>query len=83
MLNGDTKEEGRNCVAGDYDPRLHFACGLLFGGALGVWIAWQLCDGVTSFSIVLVLVALSFAWASARWGDAAWEWVMERFNWFT
>lgn len=82
MTENEAQNNRQEYVSGSYDRRVCFFCGLLFGAALGVCLGWELCEHVTTFVLVLAVSALSFAWASARYADAAWEWVMDRLNWF-
>jgi hypothetical protein len=52
--------------------RTFFFCGFLLGGLLGlvfgfVWFRSPVVTGIGA--------AIAFGWASARWGDPAWEWL--------
>ena len=62
---------------------IHFCCGLIFGAGLGAWISWGLFDDWWSFIALTAAVALVIAFCCDRWGDGAWEWIVERLWWFT
>ena len=60
----------------------HFWCGLVFGGALGVWIGSQISDNGWPVFAVTVGAALAVAISSGRWGDRFWRWLIEHLFWF-
>jgi hypothetical protein len=70
-------------LAGGHHRWTHFVCGLIFGGPIGMWIAWGWFDSRWAFIVCAVLIALLIALACARWGDSAWRWIMERAWWWS
>jgi hypothetical protein len=57
----------------------YFWSGLVVGGILGAGVVMP--GGITSLWIewgVAASIAIGFAYASARWGDAAWIWLSDR-----
>jgi len=67
--------------AGSHHAGIHFWCGLVFGGGIGVWVGGSLFEGGGAMVVTAVASALTFAWACARWGDRAWQWLLERLAW--
>jgi len=70
-------------IAGAHHYWTHFWCGLIFGGGVGAWIGWGLFDGGWPLALTAVVVAVATAYSSGRWGDRAWQWMIERLPWIT
>ncbi len=84
MLSALAMKEQDDYVSGPHHYWIHFGFGAIFGAGIGVcigwwdfdWTGWRLAAGVAAASIVV-------AYCCGRWGDRAWEWLIERFWWFT
>jgi hypothetical protein len=81
VIENERHKARQQYLSSSDDGRVYFFCGLLLGAALGAFIGWDICGSVATFALVLVGSALAVAWASACYGDAAWDWVMDRLNW--
>ncbi|HEU4510746.1 MAG TPA: hypothetical protein VFR78_21120 [Pyrinomonadaceae bacterium] len=69
-------------ISGPHDRRVHFGCGLFFGGILGVAVSMQLFETMPWFVVGIGVVALIIAYCCARWGDPMWYWLIRRLDWF-
>jgi hypothetical protein len=75
---------GTNRMAlGRHHVWIHFSCGLVFGACVGAWISWNMLDSRWGFIVLTASTALVVAFCCGRWGDSAWEWLLERLWWFS
>jgi hypothetical protein len=70
-------------IAGSHHSGIHFWCGLVFGGGIGAWVGWSLFDGGWGMAVTAMVISLTFACSCGRWGDRAWQWLLERLHWIT
>jgi hypothetical protein len=70
-------------ISGPHHFWIHFWCGLVFGGLTSLWIGWSLFESTAVVLIVAGIAALVIAYCCGRWGDAAWQWLIERLPWLT
>lgn len=69
--------------AGPHHFWTHLVCGAIFGALLGAWIGWQCSSNEWIMVLTALVVSASFSYSSARWGDRAWQWLIQRLHWFT
>jgi hypothetical protein len=68
-------------VSGPHSFWIHFVCGLIAGAGLAAWFGWRLFDSRWVFAGLVALSAVITAYCCGRWGDSAWEWLVEVFRW--
>ena len=69
-------------IFGSHHFWTHFWCGFIVGAVLGGWISWGLFDSRWIGFALTAVIALIIAFCCGRWGDPAWEWIIERLGWF-
>ncbi|HWQ91156.1 MAG TPA: hypothetical protein VN673_05760 [Clostridia bacterium] len=70
-------------VSGPHHYWTHFGLGLVLGAVLGVLIGWQLFTDGWGLGAVVVLTSITAGYSCGRWGDRAWQWIIERLPWLT
>lgn len=70
-------------VAGSHPYWTHFWCGLLLGAGIGAWIGWWGFDECWAVPVTAIAVSLVVAYSCGRWGDQAWDWIIQRLWWIT
>ena len=68
-MKGDSYEEGRHFW-------VHFVCGLVVGGFMGVRFSWDLSENFWVCFGAAAAITLVVALAVAYWGDRAWYWLL-------
>jgi hypothetical protein len=61
----------------------HFGLGIAFGAGVGTWISWGLFEQVYTFAAATLLISIAVGYSCGRWGERAWEWIVDNFWWFT
>jgi len=66
-------------IAGGHHFWIHFWFGLVFGVGFGAWICWWTFHILSRMEFIALTAAIGLAVAccSGRWGDSAWEWIVE------
>jgi hypothetical protein len=70
-------------IAGSHHYWTHFFCGLVFGAGMGAWMGWHWFDSREAIVGTTAVVSLVVALSCGRWGDPAWQWIIENLLWFT
>jgi hypothetical protein len=70
-------------ILGGHSFWIHFVFGLVLGGGIGAWISWGLFSSWWAFAGLTAAIALVVAFCCGRWGDSAWEWIVEHCWWWT
>jgi hypothetical protein len=60
---------------------IHFVCGFVVGAGCGAWISWSLFSSWWAFGALTAVIALAVAHCCGRWGESAWERILDCFWW--
>lgn len=58
----------------------HFVFGLIFGAVIGACVGWSLFDSGSEILVMTVVGSLAVAGSCGRWGDRAWQTILEWFS---
>jgi hypothetical protein len=67
-------------VAGPHHYWTHFSCGLVFGALLGLWIGTDFFESGWANLATVAVISVAMAFSCGRWGDRAWQWIIERLH---
>jgi hypothetical protein len=70
-------------ISGPHHFWIHFWCGLVFGAIVSTWVSCSLFESTPIILITAGPGALVIAYCCGRWGDSAWQWLLDQWPWHT
>lgn len=69
-------------TSGPHSYRVHFWCGLVFGAIVGAWFSRNFFDSPILVCLGALTTGLACGLFCGRWGDSAWQRLLERLRWW-